>query len=262
MTETHAHTRRTSLAAAAPIVALSFVVFAPLMFSAQLAAAFDAGLGQAQGEHLALPAAIVFFTAASFIGAPQPLFIGACVLTLGPERGFLYGWIATVLAACVDYFVGRLARGYALTRLNSVMGRRLLRFIGANTIASSFLIRQVPSAPFVVVNMAFGVARAEFWPFFAGLVLGVLPKTALVAFGLDAVLEALKGQLGAGAVIVFALIAIWSLAIFAMRRWWRTKFQVRAAEDAGPARPTPPSQSGPSQVEPRRAAPSRSVAFQ
>jgi uncharacterized membrane protein YdjX (TVP38/TMEM64 family) len=133
------------------------------------------------GSPWGLPVTIGVFTLAAFIGAPQFVLIAACVVAFGPWLGFLYSWIATVASGAVTFWVGRLIGARALERFGGDTVNRLAGYVGKNAFYASFIIRNVPSAPFIVVNMAFGVSRASFTGFILGCALGVLPKTALVA---------------------------------------------------------------------------------
>ena len=155
------------------------------------------------GSGWGLPAVIAVFTLAAFVGAPQFLLIAACVVAFGPWTGFAYSWIATVVSAAVTFYVGRLVGARSLERFGGDGLNRLSRFVGRNAFVGSFIIRNVPSAPFIVVNMAFGVSRARFASFLAGCALGVLPKTAVVAFFGGSFMTAVKGD------------GIWSSAILA-----------------------------------------------
>lgn len=91
--------------------------------------------------------------------------------------------------------------------------------MGKNGFLASFIVRFVPTAPFVVVNMAFGAARVSFLAFMAGMTLGVLPKTAIVAFAGDGILDALEGNWGSAALMGVAAIALWFFGVFLVRRW-------------------------------------------
>lgn len=150
-----------------------------------------------------LAAAIVVFTLAAFFAAPQFILIAACVVAFGPWFGFLYSWIATVVSAGVTYWLGRGPTARLLERHGGRTVGRLTRFVGKNGFYASFMIRNVPSAPFIVVNMAFGAARTSFPAFLAGCALGVLPKTALVAFFGGSFMTAVSGD------------GIWTSAILA-----------------------------------------------
>ena len=144
----------------------------------------------------ACPAAIAVFTLAAFVGAPQFLLIAACVVAFGPwfglplrlgrDRGLGGGHL---LRRPAGRRRGRCSASAAdgLNRLS-----RLRRH--ATPSSGSFIIRNVPSAPFIVVNMAFGVSQARFPSFLAGCALGVLPKTALVAFFGGSFMTAVAGD--------------------------------------------------------------------
>lgn len=150
-----------------------------------------------------LAAAVAVFTISAFLGVPQFILIAACVVAFGPWFGFLFSWIATVVSAGVTYWLGRGPTARTLERFGGRTTARLKRFVGRNAFYASFIIRNVPSAPFIVVNMAFGAARANFAGYLAGCALGVLPKTALVAFFGGSFMAAVAGD------------GVWSSAILA-----------------------------------------------
>lgn len=164
-----------------------------------------------------LPAAVALFTAAAFVGAPQFLLIAACVVAFGPWQGFFYSWAATVVSAAVTFYVGRVAGARSLDRFGGATLKRLSRFVGRNAFVGSFIIRNVPSAPFIVVNMAFGVSGARFLSFLAGCALGVLPKTALVAFFGGSFFTAVRGDGVWTSAILAGVGALWLVLMLAAR---------------------------------------------
>lgn len=178
---------------------------------------FEGWLSAFSGSRFGLLAAVAVFTAASFIGAPQFLLIAACVVVFGPWLGFLYSWIATVASAAVNYAAGRAAGGATLRRFGGGAVDRIAAAVGENAFWGSFIIRNVPSAPFIVVNMAFGVAQAPFWRFIAGCALGVLPKTALVAIFGRSFLSLSRDGDWRGAALLFGVGAAW-LALMLLAR--------------------------------------------
>ena len=179
---------------------------------------FEAWLTGFSGSPWALPAAILVFTAASFIGAPQFVLIAACVVAFGPVEGFFYSWIATVVSAAANFFVGRLAGARALARFGGDTANRLSGYVGRNAFYASFIIRNVPSAPFIVVNMAFGVSQAPFLGFILGCALGVLPKTLLVAvFGRSVMAMSREGDWRLALIIAVIGVAWLGLMLIARR---------------------------------------------
>ena len=159
-----------------------------------------------------LIAAIVLFTVSAFLGVPQFVLIAACVVAFGPWWGFAYSWIATVASAGATYWLGRGPTARLVERFGGKTLGRMTRFVGKNAFYASFMIRNVPSAPFIVVNMGFGAARASFPGYLAGCALGVLPKTALVAFFGGSFMTAVAGD-GVWTSLILAGVAVGWLAL-------------------------------------------------
>ncbi|MGE0594899.1 MAG: TVP38/TMEM64 family protein [Hyphomonadaceae bacterium] len=211
-------------------VAVTFVLFAivaamlvvgRLFYGEEIERFVDHWLGGAERAHWGLPATILVFVLTAYVGAPQIVLIGACVVAFGPERGFWYAWAATIVSGAITYLTGRLSSASAMRRFGGATGGRFTRFMGKNAFLASFLVRFAPTAPFIVVNMAFGAANVSFWAFIGGLSLGVLPKTAIVAFAGDGIMDALEGNLGSAALMGGAAIALWFVGVVLIRAWVR-----------------------------------------
>lgn len=181
------------------------------------------------GSPLAFAATVILFIAAAFIGVPQFLLIAACVVAFGPWLGFLYSWAATVASAAATYWLGRGPTARLVDRMGGRTLQRLRGFVGKNAFYASFMIRNVPSAPFIVVNMAFGAARAAFPAYLLGCALGVLPKTALVAFFGGAVVSAVSGDGVWTSLILAGVAVVWLGLMLAVRELVR-----RRERGAGP----------------------------
>ncbi len=203
------------------VVVAIMLVIGRLYYGEQIETFIDGTLGEARRADWGLPATILVFVLTAYVGAPQIVLIGACVVAFGPEQGFWFAWIATIVSGAVTYFTGRLAGAETRKRFGGATGGRFTRFMGKNAFLASLLVRLVPSAPFLVVNMAFGAARANFWAFIGGLTLGVLPKTAILAFAGDAIMDALEGKVGSAVAMGVIAIGLWVLVAFIVRRWLR-----------------------------------------
>jgi uncharacterized membrane protein YdjX (TVP38/TMEM64 family) len=158
------------------------------------------------------------FCVAALIGAPQFVLIAACVVAFGPWLGFVYSWFATVVSAVLTFYLGR----FAGPRIFKVLGKdaqdKVQSFMGQNAFMASLIVRNVPSAPFIVVNMAMGAAGANFIGFISGCALGIIPKTALVAlFGRS--LQALEGRDSLlSALVVILGTVLWLGLMFLARK--------------------------------------------
>jgi uncharacterized membrane protein YdjX (TVP38/TMEM64 family) len=213
--------RAVAISIAMIVIALIVLIIGRLYYGAEVEAFIDQTLGGARRTQLGLPVTIAVFTLTAYVGAPQFVLILACVVAFGPEQGFWFAWIATVVSGAATYFTGRLAGSETRKRFGGATGGRFTRFMGKNAFAASCFVRFVPTAPFVVVNMAFGAARVSFWGFIGGLTVGVLPKTAIIAFAGDGIMDALEGNLGSAAVMGAIAIALWVLVVYVVRRWIR-----------------------------------------
>lgn len=213
--------RAVAVSIAMVVVAAIILVVGRLYYGAEIEAFIDNTLGEARRAHWGLPVAILVFTLTAYVGAPQIVLIGACVVAFGPEEGFWFSWIATIVSGAATYFTGALTSAETQKRFGGATGGRFTRFMGKNGFLASLIVRFLPTAPFVVVNMAFGAARVNFWAFIAGLAIGVLPKTAIVAFAGDGILDALEGRLGSAALMGVLAIGLWFFGVVLVRKWIR-----------------------------------------
>lgn len=174
----------------------------------------------------ALPAAVAAFALLAFIGAPQFVLIAAAVVAFGPWAGMAYSWIGTWISALVGFGLGRLFGARVLADLNSPGVDRFTALVARNGFTASLVVRLVPSAPFIVVNMAAGVTGMRLSSFALGTALGIIPKIALTAFAGSTVVRAMNGGGIGAAALLAAAAAIWIGAGLVARRW------LRAREDA------------------------------
>jgi uncharacterized membrane protein YdjX (TVP38/TMEM64 family) len=203
------------------ILVLVLLVAGRFFFGDQIERFIDETLGQANRGHWGLVATILVFTITAYVGAPQVALIAACVVAFGPEAGFWNAWIATIVSGVATYFTGRLTSAQTQKRFGGATGGRFTRFMGKNTLLASFFVRFVPTGPFIVANMAFGATRANFWAYIVGLAVGVLPKTMMVAFFGDSIMDALQGEFLAAAVMAVLAIVVAVVIALVVRRFMR-----------------------------------------
>jgi uncharacterized membrane protein YdjX (TVP38/TMEM64 family) len=214
--------RAVALSVAMVVVALAVLIVGRLFFAEEIERFINGTLGEAGRGHWGLLASILVFTLTAYVGAPQVVLIAACVIAFGPEVGFWNAWIATIVSGVATYFTGLLASAETRKRFGGATGGRFTRFMGRNTFLASFIVRFIPTGPFIVANMTFGAARANFWAYIVGLGIGVLPKTILVAFAGDSIFDALQGEMLAALVMAALAIALWA-AIALFVRWWMNR---------------------------------------
>jgi uncharacterized membrane protein YdjX (TVP38/TMEM64 family) len=212
-------------------LAVSFVLFGGVgivfLFGAQLLglngeAAVEHWLAAAHGPW-ALPAAVGAFALLAFVGVPQFVLIAAAVVAFGPWTGFAYSWIGTLVSSLVGFWVGRAFGGRLLKDLAGDGVRKFMKLIGKNGFLASLIVRLVPSAPFIVVNMAAGVTPMRLRDFAAGTAVGIIPKIALTAFAGNTIVQVLRGGAGLNIVLLGVAVAVWIVAGLIARRWLKSR---------------------------------------
>ncbi|MDP3854325.1 TVP38/TMEM64 family protein [Phenylobacterium sp.] len=213
-------------------LAVSFVLFGGVgmvfLFGAQVLgfdgeATVERWLGMASDGPWALPAAVAAFAILAFVGVPQFVLIAAAVVAFGAWTGFAYSWIGTMVSALVGFYVGRMAGARALKTLSGESMQRFMDLVGRNGFLASLIVRLVPSAPFIVVNMAAGVTPMRMRHFTAGTALGIIPKIALTAFAGNSIVQVLKGQGGGHAIWLVLMVVAWIAIGWFARSWLKSR---------------------------------------
>lgn len=213
-------------------LAVSFVLFGGVglvfLFGAQVLgfdgeATVERWLGAASGPW-ALPAAVAAFALLAFVGVPQFMLIAAAVVAFGAWTGLVYSWIGTMVSALVGFLIGRLAGARTLETFSGEGLRQFMDMVGRNGFLASLVVRLVPSAPFIVVNMAAGVTPMRAVDFAAGTALGIVPKIALTAFAGNSIVQMMKGQAGGRHLALLAAVVLAWLALgLVARRWLKAR---------------------------------------
>jgi uncharacterized membrane protein YdjX (TVP38/TMEM64 family) len=136
-----------------------------------------------------------------------------------------------MVSSLIGFYLGRLAGARTLRTFSGQGLRQFIDLVGRNGFFASLIVRLVPSAPFIVVNMAAGVTPMRVVDFAAGTGLGIIPKIALTCFAGNSVARMMKGQGGAGHIAgIVAVIVIWLGIGWFARRWLKAREAQAAAE--------------------------------
>jgi uncharacterized membrane protein YdjX (TVP38/TMEM64 family) len=213
-------------------LAATFVLFGGVglvfLFGASLlglkgAAAVESWMNVGARGPYGLPAAVAGFTLLAFLGVPQFVLIAAAVVAFGPLTGFAYSWVGNLTSSILGFYVGRRVGAKVLRTYAGKGVNDLVDMIGRNGFWASLIVRLVPSAPFIVVNMAAGVTSMRALDFIAGTALGSVPKIALTAFAGASVVHAMNGG-GTGRWLSLAVVAaIWVGTALGARAWLKRK---------------------------------------
>lgn len=209
-------------------VGFIFVLGAPLL-GLNGAAAVERWMGAGVAGPWAPLLAIGGFTLLAFLGAPQFVLIAAAVVAFGPWLGFVYSWLGTEVSALVGFWLGR---RFGAKLLADYGGKGLKQFtdlVGRNGFLASLIVRLVPSAPFIIVNMAAGVTPMRIAAFALGTAIGIVPKIALTAFAGHTVVNVVSGHAkGSNWLSLIGVALLW-IGIGLVARWWLKKREAEVA---------------------------------
>ena len=171
----------------------------------------------ARGPYLILGLFGVFFVGA-LIGVPQFALIGTLILILGPLQGASLAWLATLFSALATFAIGKWAGTPAIRHWREREANPMARFINQNAFFSIILIRNLPAAPFLIVNLALGALNVRFWVFGLATAIGILPKIIFLAAIGTGARQVVNGALVSGIVLAAFGCVIW-LGV----RLWRSR---------------------------------------
>lgn len=224
-------------------VAVSFLLFGGVgivfLFGASVLgfqgeATVEQWLGAAHGVW-ALPVAVGAFALLAFVGVPQFVLIAAAVVAFGAWTGFAYSWIGTMVSSLVGFALGRAFGGRLLRDVAGEGVARFMKMIGRNGFMASLIVRLVPSAPFIVVNMAAGVTPMRVRDFLLGTAIGIVPKIALTAFAGNSIVRAMRGGGWQHLILLALAAAIWIASGWFARLWIQRREDAAEAEEGGEA---------------------------
>jgi len=196
-------------------------------------AILDRWLGIGAHSPFGLLIAIAVFTLLAFVGVPQVVLIAAAVVAFGPWLGAGYSWVGTMVSASLGFWLGRAAGARLLRDVASAGLARFIAMISRNGLIASLVVRLIPSAPSVAVNMAAGMTAMRFWTFAVGTGIGILPKIMLTAVAGRFLTHVGRGeQLEINLAVLALTVAVWAVTGVLARRWIRRREIETAKEGA------------------------------
>lgn len=111
------------------------------------------------------------------------IVVGATVF--GPWPGMAYSLVGMVTGASVAFVFGRFTGAQGMDRFTQGRLRLLNQHLHRRGLLTVALVRFMPVAPFMVVNLVAGALRVRLRDFVLGSTLGLLPGTVLISLFTD-----------------------------------------------------------------------------
>jgi uncharacterized membrane protein YdjX (TVP38/TMEM64 family) len=172
---------------------------------------------------------IGLYIVAGLLAFPLTLLVLTTAVVLGPLGAFCCALIGAISSAVIGYGIGR---AVGRKRLIELLGARVERIAHATEqrgILAIAVLRNLPVAPFVVINFAAGALGIQLRTFILGTLAGITPGVSILCLMGDRLRELLANpqpaHIAAAAVVAVAWV---SLAIA-----FQVRFGKRAATQAG-----------------------------
>jgi uncharacterized membrane protein YdjX (TVP38/TMEM64 family) len=155
---------------------------------------------------------------ASTLMIPITGLIVAVGLVFGTWSGFACAIGGSLLGATFGYEIGRRLWRDAVRHLGGRNLNRLNRLLDHGGVLAVAAVRNVPVAPFGVVNLVAGSLRIHYRSFFCGTLIGMAPGTLVLVLLADQAVQVVRDPRLETAFTGLALVAITSLGLWLLRQ--------------------------------------------
>jgi uncharacterized membrane protein YdjX (TVP38/TMEM64 family) len=162
---------------------------------------------------------VAVFVASGFVAAPLSAVMMPTMVLFGPIEGSLWTIVGATASAALFFHLGAGGSAFA-ERFGARLpvGDRMRRFLESNGIVAVAVARNLPLAPYPLVNLALGASPVTFRHFMIGNSIGLLPWVALYAVAGAQILNLLAApRASALAWAVLGLVCIVGATIAAAR---------------------------------------------
>lgn len=126
------------------------------------------------------------------LGMPVLASIVMGVFIFGAWPGMAYALAGMVAGAVVTYWIGRMTGAHVLDRLLGGRLQLMSTHLHRRGLWTIVLLRFLPVAPFIVVNLGSGALRVRMRDYVVGTTLGLLPGTVMISLFMRQLQQALN----------------------------------------------------------------------
>ncbi|MDT8380350.1 MAG: VTT domain-containing protein [Desulfotignum sp.] len=171
--------------------------------------------GKIQGQPLSFPIVMGVYIAGGFLMVPVTLLVGVTAMVFDPVTGAFYAWSGCLVSALATFLAGA---GLGKQMVRKVAGKKLnhiSRQMAKKGILTVALIRNIPVAPFSIVNLIAGASHIRLKDYLLGTAAGMLPGILVITIFADRLLHTIQhpgwvnGLIAAALAIVMIAGNIW-----------------------------------------------------
>ena len=173
---------------------------------------------QIRSHPLSFPVTLALYVVAGPLMIPVVSLVGITAMVFGPFWGAVYAWSGCLLSASLSFLAGSALGKQAVRKLAGRHLNRLSRRMLKQGFPAVVMLRNVPVAPFGMVNLMAGAAKMDMKDYFFGTAVGILPGIVVISVLADRLLHTIKSP---GWMNGFTTAALVTALI--VGNWWMTK---------------------------------------
>lgn len=163
-------------------------------------------------------AIIAGFVVGGLVFVPITLMVGAAALILPPWQSLGVTLAGVVLNAWATYGLGHHIGKKSVQKLTGKKLERINQYLSRNSFVTVAVARNLPVAPFTIVNLVAGASGIRLKPYLAGTAVGMLPGIILITFFTDRMRQAFKDPNWINITAVAILAAIMAVGFVWLRK--------------------------------------------
>ena len=158
------------------------------------------------------------YVVGGLVMVPITLLVGVTAMVFAPGWGTIYALSGCLLNALTTYLIGSRLGKQTVRKLGGRRLNRLSRQMAQRGVLSVAIIRNIPAAPFTIVNMIAGASHLKLKDYMIGTAIGMLPGILAITIFADRLLNTFQnpGWVNVLLAVVLALVLI-------AGSWWMKK---------------------------------------
>ncbi len=163
--------------------------------------------GDIRSHPMSFPIVMAVYVAAGFLMVPITLLVGVTAMVYDPVWAVLYAFSGCLLSALATFLTGA---GVGKQMVRKVAGKKLnhiSRQMAKKGILTVAVIRNIPVAPFTIINLIAGASHIRLKDYLLGTALGMTPGILAITIFADRLLHTIMHPDWINALIAAALAA-------------------------------------------------------
>lgn len=177
---------------------------------------------------------ILVFALLSALGVPVTALIVVTIMLFGALKGGVTALVAGLVGGFITYGLGRVMLRRTVRRLSGKRIGRLTQRLAERGWLAMAVVRLLPIAPFVVVNLVAGSARIRPRDFLLGTLIGMSPGILILSLAADRFVAALRNPTPGTIALAAGLFLGAGLALLAVGRLLERAHRSPRREEGAP----------------------------